>query len=419
MTLATLLKFLIGDREAILCVDDSKHAVWIGLLFVLSAGFAREYDGEDLWHEPWHLLLPLGVTIVASLVLYGVILLAIRMPVPQVGRGYVRFLALFTMTAPLAWLYAIPAERMLSAGDSVRMNLWLLAIVSAWRVLLISRVVSVVYQCRFLSAFSLVMLFADAVVLTVLYFTPLPVISIMGGIRLSEAEQVLQATAFLVAVLGVVSLPVWLIAAAVVLMSRWQRRPDEESHAVGRSVWGLGLAGLLVWIPVLPLTQPEQIRRREAERLLSEGKLTQGLAYMSQHQRSDFPPHWEPPPRLGYGETEPRLFDVVKATHEQGSAEWVRDVYQEKMFDQARASPYGIERVIDLKEMDEGDLRTYIEILERVPEGPRVAEFHADEIEQILRMADDPEYPTEITDRRRALLQSIQEIAEQESDDAP
>ena len=44
--------------------------MWIGLLFVLAAGVAREYDGEDLWHEPWHVLLPLGASLATSLVLY-------------------------------------------------------------------------------------------------------------------------------------------------------------------------------------------------------------------------------------------------------------------------------------------------------------------------------------------------------------
>jgi hypothetical protein len=40
------------------------------LLFVLSAGLAREYDAEDLWRKPWHVLLPLAASLVGSFVLY-------------------------------------------------------------------------------------------------------------------------------------------------------------------------------------------------------------------------------------------------------------------------------------------------------------------------------------------------------------
>jgi len=60
MGIGTLLRYLIGDRKAILAIAGSRHSLWIGFLFVLSAGLAREYDGEDLLHEPWHALIPLA-----------------------------------------------------------------------------------------------------------------------------------------------------------------------------------------------------------------------------------------------------------------------------------------------------------------------------------------------------------------------
>ncbi len=63
MSIITILRFLVGDRDAILNIASSRGAIWIGLLLVLSAGFPREYDGEDLLHEPWHLLLPLGASL--------------------------------------------------------------------------------------------------------------------------------------------------------------------------------------------------------------------------------------------------------------------------------------------------------------------------------------------------------------------
>ena len=56
MKASTLPLYLIGSRRAILDIASSRWSLLIGAIFVLSAGFAREYDGEDLIGEPWHAL---------------------------------------------------------------------------------------------------------------------------------------------------------------------------------------------------------------------------------------------------------------------------------------------------------------------------------------------------------------------------
>src|SRR5262245_21291219 len=114
MGLSTLLRYLIGDRRAIEEIASDRRALWLGFLFVQSAGFARDYDGEDLYHEPWHLLLALAASLAASLVFFTLCfckVLASEAPRPSFFSGYLSFLGLFWMTAPLAWLYAIPYER--------------------------------------------------------------------------------------------------------------------------------------------------------------------------------------------------------------------------------------------------------------------------------------------------------------------
>src|SRR4051794_11153260 len=116
MSIGTLLRYLIGDREAILAIAGTRHSLWIGFLFVLSAGLAREYDGEDLLHEPWHALIPLAASLASSL---GLFTLAYGQAVckgeswREAPGRYLSFLGLFWMTAPLAWLYAVPYERFL------------------------------------------------------------------------------------------------------------------------------------------------------------------------------------------------------------------------------------------------------------------------------------------------------------------
>jgi hypothetical protein len=68
MQIRTLFFYLIGKSQAIIEIAGDKRAVWLGILFVLSAGFARDYDGEDLLHEPWHLTIPFAASLLTSLI---------------------------------------------------------------------------------------------------------------------------------------------------------------------------------------------------------------------------------------------------------------------------------------------------------------------------------------------------------------
>ena len=212
MTISTLFQYLTGKREAILRIANTPSAIWLGMLFVMSAAFAREYDAEDLRSDPWYLAVPLVASLVTSFLLYVLVygLSLVRLPEKRpFWTGYRSFLSLYWMTAPLAWLYAIPVERFLSASGATSANLWLLAIVSIWRVLLITRVVMVLFGAS-LAAIWTVMLFADTVVLAILMLTPIPVINVMGGVPLSQSEHMIQSTAITVGLFGGLSWFVWL-----------------------------------------------------------------------------------------------------------------------------------------------------------------------------------------------------------------
>ncbi len=375
MRVRTLLRYLIGDREAILQIAADRRAVWVGLLFVLSAGFAREYDGEDLLHAPWHVVIPLGASLLSSFLLFSIAYGALRLkraPGPPFFSAYRSFLGLFWLTAPLAWLYAVPYERFLSPADAVRANLWTLALVSAWRVALMVRVVSVLMGYHALTALCVVMLFADALALAALQSVPLPVINVMGGVRVSESEAVLRNTALMVRVLGFCSLPLWLLCALLALaQSRpsWQTPPAQDLSARGgRGLWFLGLASLAVWAAVLPFTQPEQQLRSCVERLLKGGKIAEGLAEMSAHSPEDFPPHWDPPPRVGYGEHLPPLLDVLEAIADGPPASWVRSAYLRKFAGLLRS-----------RHSSDGELERIARILEQFPEGEQILDESVDE----------------------------------------
>ncbi len=246
MKATTLPKFLIGSREAILDLAASRRTIVIALLFVLTAGFAREYDGEDLLREPWHVLRPVLASLISGSVLFFLVdtLANIRRKhargkQPELKQTYWSFMGVFWMTAPMAWLYAVPYERFLSAPDAIGVNLWTLALVSAWRVVLIQRVVNVLYGINWCASIFFVMLFADAVVGAVLMIAPIPVIDVMGGLDQSESEEIVAGTAFMIGVLAVLSAPVWIIGSfwsAFYVRPTWagfrEREVDEKSRGL-------------------------------------------------------------------------------------------------------------------------------------------------------------------------------------------
>jgi hypothetical protein len=158
LRLATLVEYLIGRQKAIQEIANNRHSLLIGFLLCFSAGLARHYDGKYLAREPWFLLAPAGASILTSSILFLFIYIATsvraRKIIPGIVRFYLSFLGLYWMTAPLAWLYGIPYERFVNDVDAAQANVWTLELVSLWRVLLISRVVSVLTPCSFFSGFT-------------------------------------------------------------------------------------------------------------------------------------------------------------------------------------------------------------------------------------------------------------------------
>lgn len=369
LPLSTLPCYLIGSRSAIRQLAETKSALWIGLLFVLSAGFAREYDGVDLRREPWHLALPLVASLATSLVLYGVVRFAAFMRIadqPSFIEGYRTLLTFYWWTAPLAWLYAIPVERFMSPGDATAANLWLLAIVSAWRVLLITRALSVWLSAGFVSMFVLVMLFADSVALLLAYLSPWPIFNVMGGVRLSAPDAVVLNALLTVTIFGGISWFIWFAAAIAVISKRqptWgpvDRASSERRVSI--PLWLAAGVSLLLGAALLPLGQPEQQRGHYVQQQLKSGNLDEAVQYVSRFEQDDFPPVWDPPPRLGYNEESPPIGAVLDAIERHNAPRWFTEIYVEKLSQDPSdilwdAAPHGAEadaaalkRALDLLE---------------------------------------------------------------------
>lgn len=334
MTLRDLALYLIGHRGAIQRLAGTRHALWVGALLVLTGGVARNYDGAWLPGQ-WPVLTHgLAVAAINATILYTLVFLLFarrEMPNPRYGRGWIAFLGLFWLTAPMAWLYAVPYEHFLTPVEAVGANAWTLAGVSAWRVLLMTRVISVLWGASPLRTWFVVMVFADAVVLAAAALSPMPVIDVMGGLQRAPEEEAAADLNFALLFFAVLSAPVWLIGAIIAgvrLSGAWRVTPAKAG--VSPAVY-LALAVVFSAMGVLLARfQPHQYRRHEATQLL----LTEpgaGMAYMSRFERWDFPPVWNPPPRDDHGETKPAIH-AIRAALRDGAAlrPWVRELFLDK-----------------------------------------------------------------------------------------
>jgi hypothetical protein len=381
MGIVTIGRFLIGQRQAILDIAASRHAIWLGLLFVFSAGFAREYDGEDLLHELWHLLIPLIASLATSTLLYCLLWIVVRgwVTIPNEWRTFGAFVTLYWMTAPLAWLYAIPVERFLTAADSVTANYWLLGIVATWRVLLIIRVASVLFQAPAAQLVLPVLLFSHTVLVALTIIIPAPILAIMGGVRLSEADKIIAGVNFLILMTSQLVWPVLAIGTiiSVFAVQRQTRAPSlatVPALKVQRTAWLPAAASLAIWFLILPLTQPQQQRRWQAEQLMKSGEVAAAVKFMSQYQQQDFPPHWDPPPLVGVrfdllsltkpGRPVP-LIDVVEAIDRLPNvAPWIRETYRRKFEDHFEAE---FMAVFFWDRLSDNDFDRYLNWIERHP----------------------------------------------------
>lgn len=408
ITPRTIAQFLFCDADAIRMLANNRSTIWLGLLFVMSAAIAREYDGEDLLYEPWYLLIPFAASLVTSFLLYIVItLLAWRHNVRSQYLSYRSFLGLYWMTAPLAWLYGIPVERLGSEETAVQLNILFLAVVAFWRVILIIRVIAVLYGANLEDVTPVVLLFADSVMLTMLAYFPIPVLSFMGGIKSNPAESMIAMTTIFARLAGYFSFVIWLLGTmiAFVLSAPWHptnvtpTRPTE----IARSVWSLAVLAIVGWCSLLPMTQPEQQLRRQVEQLFRSGDLKAAVALMSGHRQRDFPPFWDPPPRIAYPNQKVgfSVADVLDLTIGE-SADWVHRIYLKKLSRQLYSHHF---EWSELCRMSDSDRMKVLSVLERLPE--RQEFLKSEEIEPLLRrLALDEELSvsTEVREKARLLI---------------
>jgi hypothetical protein len=404
---ASIFQFLAGRRAAILEIADDPEALFVGALLVLSAAFARNYDQASLQHQPWRLLGPF----VASLAVSGPLFLTIYTigwfkgtKGPGIGKAYRSFLSLYWMTAPLAWLYGVPYEAFLSPVDAVRANLWTLALVSIWRVALMVRVVSVIFNLRVRAALPFVMLVADIAALAALFLVPLPVISLMGGVN--PEHEAIAVTALLVTFFALMTLPLCSVLAGLAPYSwrnvpEWSVPPTVEHPSGGSQAVAFAVVASVFWAALLPFTQPAQNLAWQVEHAYRASGPATALELMSAHDRSDFPFAWQPPPRRYPAEpTTSEILEVLEALADRPQADWVRAIYTKRLVDRY---VHGFGQEYD--EPIEVYAPRLVSIIRRLPEGPEIARAIVDAtygIEYLVR-----EHPSTTSEQRSALRELL------------
>lgn len=336
MRIRSIFLYLLGDRESILELAHSRWTLLVGALLVLSAGLARNYDGEDLAREPWHLLGPFGASIVTSIGLFMLFMaLATTRDPRRAGvwarwRLYPGFLSLYWMTAPLAWLYGIPYERFLTPSGAVEANMWTLAAVAAWRVLLMARVVSLLLRTSFFPVLVWTAFYGAVLMFAAVLISPKPILDIMGGLHLPPEDRVLKNMMANLGCSSFVAIPVLLIL-GIVMMPQFNPLwpPPKPATARSSALAGLLVAGVTViaWIPALVVAQPEQRLRRSVELAMLNGEERSAVAIMSAHARIEFPPHWRPPPLRGWRNSPGSLRKIRAAIEADGAPGWVVEHY--------------------------------------------------------------------------------------------
>lgn len=385
MTAWTVLEYLTGSRAAVEQVAANPWAFWVGLALTVSAGLARSYASRDLARQPWHLVLPAVAALGVSFAL--ACLLA---PTPPVPAGKIRSIAsLELLTAPLAWLYAIPFERFLSPLATVRARLSTLAVVATWRVGLLVRAVSILLDDQLGTAFCLVLWLADAIMLGALLFnamassqptgkaTPqlMMVMSAIEPVAPTTTESTLVSRATIcVAIIGVLTFPLWYwcangFDASALTWHRLLAAPVREQPRLG--AWVLAAAPLVGFAALLPWTQRAPRLRSRVEDLWREGEWQEAVAVMTAHRREEFPPGWSPPPTWGFRDP-PALLDVLELALGPSQPAWLREAYLEKL------------RVFLSDPLwyfyyDE-DLEKLARILQTLPEGSALAAFLLDAV---------------------------------------
>ena len=294
------LLYLLGNEKAIKKLAFSENSLFIGAFFVLIAGIAREYDQENLFEAPVIFLIPFPASIAMCFLLYLFSWAYFRKSINPKGLGSFRtFLAVFWLTAPCAWVYAIPVESLFDSLTALKINLWLLFIVALWRVLLFTKVIKVLTGVNILSA---IITLACPVIFFSSFFSQLSLLGIMSGGNHTEEQLVLmKANSTVGGIAFFLFIPVLLLyiynaKSTKNFMSFEPLQNRKATLALKLSCIGIFIGSLLM------LIKPQQQMRNYSHffSLVNSEKYNEAHTYIKNKDRKEFPASKQIYPVLRY-----------------------------------------------------------------------------------------------------------------------
>ncbi|WDQ15950.1 hypothetical protein [Rhodopirellula sp. P2] len=331
------LLFLLGVESSIRRVLRSPWSLTLGLALVATASMAREYDAVSWLDAPQDLLGPFA----ASLVICTVLFIAVQICLALTGvkrdskhsliRDYRIFLTGYWMTAPLAWLYAIPIEVMADEMTSLRFNLALLSIVSIWRVLLFSRVIAIQFGLRLGATLTWILVPCMVIAFFAVLSAQLSMVSLMGGIRLTQTQQLLRSYQSTVAAGCFYGFIPVLIAAlgSIAMSSRSKHRWEEigrRNVPMRRSVWLWPAVSGVILLVAATFFQPQLMRSAKVDAMLRSGDINDAVAAMQSMGEDAFPVVWDPPPKYpDHRNLQPEIALVADALQAKNAERWIVD----------------------------------------------------------------------------------------------
>ena len=172
-------KFLTFRRVKLDMARKGHLYLAFGLVCTWLAGIGRYWDNPRA--ETWQYL---GLGSLAYVLVLAAFLWLLIWPLRPSNWSYRGVLTFVGLTSPPGLLYAVPVERFVSLATAQAINVWFLAIVAAWRVVLL---VLYLKRAAGLSALSLVVAAFLPLTLIVTALTALNlehvVFQVMGGLR--------------------------------------------------------------------------------------------------------------------------------------------------------------------------------------------------------------------------------------------
>lgn len=295
ITPKTILLFLIGQRNAIEKVASSKYSLLLAFLFIISAGLARNYDHHLLLEEPLWIGGPVIMTLFSSLFIFGFLKIFVGPRIPEfTGKNYLAFLSCFAMTAPLAWLYGFPIERFASPLLAAKFNFNILIIVSLWRLILMVRVINVLFNFHPAHGFFLITIPASLEMLIGSIQKHFSIVGIMGGMRLSPADEFLKQASE-----TVTTISFFLFFACIFsLLFCPKKTPiawvsQLKKVTITKATWITSISIIALWLTLAITPQKQLSTRQQFRQLISAQDYHAAAAFVAPLTRSDFPTHQE------------------------------------------------------------------------------------------------------------------------------